>query len=78
MSRIGKLDAAPEVGLEVDLAGEISVDDLRKDACLEALKGLLERYVGLVNSGDAGFWDPETEQEVATARAAIALCGGGK
>lgn len=43
---------------------------------LEALQGMLERYVSLVNSGDAGFWDCETEPEVIAARAAIAKAGG--
>lgn len=39
---------------------------------LVALSGLLERYVGLVESGDAGFWDAEKEDCVIKARAAIA------
>ena len=39
---------------------------------LDALKSLLDRYVGLVISGDAGNWDAETEDEVIAARAAIA------
>lgn len=38
----------------------------------EALAALLERYTGLVNCGDCGFWDPETEDEVKAARAALA------
>ena len=33
---------------------------------------LLERYVTLVNSGDCGFWDPEAEEGVKAARAALA------
>ena len=37
----------------------------------EALTGVLDRYVGLVNSGDAGNWDPETEDVVIKARAAL-------
>lgn len=32
------------------------------------LKNLLKRYVDLANSGDAGFWDCETESEVIEAR----------
>lgn len=39
---------------------------------IEALKGLLDRYVGLVESGDAGFWDAEQEDCVIKARAALA------
>jgi hypothetical protein len=37
-----------------------------------ALIALLDRYTGLVNSGDAGNWNPEDEPEVIAARAAIA------
>ena len=37
----------------------------------KALTGMLERYVSLVNSGDAGHWDCETEPEVIAARAAL-------
>jgi len=37
----------------------------------EALAGLLARYVGLVESGDAGNWDAEEEPEVIAARAAL-------
>lgn len=38
----------------------------------EALVGLLGRYVGLVNCGDCGNWDPEREDAVIAARAALA------
>lgn len=38
----------------------------------QALANLLDRYVGLVNCGDCGFWNPETEPEVIAARAALA------
>jgi hypothetical protein len=37
-----------------------------------ALQSLLDRYLELANSGDAGFWDPEEEPEVIAARAARA------
>jgi DNA repair exonuclease SbcCD ATPase subunit len=36
-----------------------------------ALRVMLERFVGLVASGDAGSWDPESEPEVVAARAAL-------
>lgn len=39
----------------------------------KALRELLDHYVDLVNSGDAGNWDPEKEGEVAQARAALRL-----
>lgn len=43
---------------------------------LAALKGVLERYAGLVNCGDCGFWDIESEPEVIAARKAIARSEG--
>jgi hypothetical protein len=43
---------------------------------LEALRYMLRRYVELVESGDAGDWNPETETEVIEARAAIAKAEG--
>lgn len=39
---------------------------------LSALRGFLEMYVAMVNSGDCGNWDAETEPQVIAARAAIA------
>lgn len=46
------------------------------DALVEALRGLLDRYTALVNCGDCGDWDPETEPEVIAARAALAKAEG--
>ena len=43
------------------------------DALVEALTGLLDRYTALVNCGDCGNWNAETEAEVIAARAALAL-----
>jgi len=37
----------------------------------EALKDLLDRYVGLVECGDCGNWDVEKEAEVIAARLAL-------
>ena len=45
-------------------------------ALLEALEAMTETYTRLVNSGDAGNWDPETEDSVIKARAAIAAAKG--
>ena len=43
------------------------------DALRSAAKAMLNLYVALVNSGDAGFWDAETEpDEVIALRAALA------
>jgi hypothetical protein len=43
---------------------------------LEALIAMINHYTGLINSGDAGNWDPETESKVIIARAAIAKAQG--
>lgn len=39
---------------------------------LAALNTLFDRYTELVNCGDCGNWNPETEAEVTAARGAIA------
>jgi len=36
-----------------------------------ALLGMVDHYTQLVNSGDAGNWDPEKEPVVIAARAAL-------
>ncbi|MGQ0595816.1 hypothetical protein [Aquabacterium sp.] len=41
------------------------------DTLTQALRALLDRYTMLVNSGDAGNWDPEEEPEVIAARAVL-------
>jgi hypothetical protein len=43
---------------------------------LKALEQFVEEYVELVNSGDAGFWNPEDEDKVKFARAAISKAKG--
>jgi hypothetical protein len=43
---------------------------------LEALEFFVERYAALVNSGDCGNWNPETDAEVIKARAAIKKAKG--
>lgn len=45
---------------------------------LEALEEFLARYIRLVESGDCGNWDPETEEFVVKARIAIAKAKGTK
>lgn len=40
-------------------------------ALFEALKQFVSEYVALINSGDCGNWDPETEEKVIKARAAL-------
>jgi len=41
------------------------------DALVKALNQFLENHLALVASGDCGFWDAETEQQVIDARAAL-------
>lgn len=41
-------------------------------AALPVLDALLEHYVQLINSGDAGFWNPEEEPVVIDARRVLA------
>jgi hypothetical protein len=42
-----------------------------RDMMATALRNLLNRYVGLVNCGDCGNWDPEAEEEVIFARSLL-------
>lgn len=42
----------------------------------EAVKGFLDLYVALVNSGDCGNWNPEEEDVVIAARAALQKADG--
>lgn len=48
-----------------------AVDGTPANAANVALDGLLKRYVELVQSGDCGHWDPETDVEVIAARAVV-------
>lgn len=74
----------PIILADVDEDGAVSATERRANGHLFAaswdlaiaLRDLLERYVGLINSGDAGFWDPEGEPEVIAARAALAKAAG--
>lgn len=45
---------------------------------LTALEAMTAHYVALVNCGDCGRWDPETEDEVLVARDAIRKARGGR
>jgi hypothetical protein len=73
------LDAAREAALrahkaEAELALAAPYAEGLSDIALErgeALQALLDHYLSLVNSGDAGNWDPEAEEVVIAARAAL-------
>lgn len=43
----------------------------------EALSVMVKGYCDLVDSGDAGFWDPEKDDEVIKSRAALAATAKG-
>lgn len=43
---------------------------------LGELVNMVDRYTALVNSGDCGNWNPETEDDVIAARRAIAEVEG--
>lgn len=49
-----------------------------RDALRAALERAVKRYVDMANSGDCGNWDPEEEEFVIAARAALALGGKGQ
>lgn len=55
-------------------------DEAREQAAelLEALEAMADYYVQLVNTGDAGQWDPEEDDVVIKSRAAIAKAKGGQ
>lgn len=75
----GSGDATYRAAKDALEANPAETDDLeRRCRNLEAaLKGVLDRYVGLANSGDAGYWDCEQEDEVIAAREALAQGSGG-
>ncbi len=51
------------------IAADVDADIARLTS---SLRGLLELYTDLVNCGDCGNWDPEREDQVIAARAALA------
>ena len=51
---------------------ELSAALVREKALREALIGMINHYTELVNCGDCGNWDPETDDPVIHARAALA------
>jgi hypothetical protein len=53
---------------EMDQHGECAAEIARLRA---ALIEVVDLYCSLVNSGDAGFWDPEKVDEIKHARVAL-------
>lgn len=70
----------PEVRDSGHFENDVDYADARLIAAapdlLAALNQLLTRYTELVNCGDCGNWNPETELEVKDARAAIRKAQG--
>ena len=54
----------------------IEVVDARLSDLVAALRGLLVQYVTVVNCGDCGSWDPETDLPVIAAREALKFAEG--
>lgn len=56
-------------GPDLEKIGQLERDRADLLACLRAM---LDCYISLVNSGDCGNWDVESEEEVKRARALLA------
>lgn len=65
-------DLLERFGLASAFGTELLEMEKQRDQLLEALEGMVNMYTAFVNSGDAGHWNPESDKEVITARAAIA------
>ena len=59
--------------VDFEFNASVIMEQLRREKheLVDALKVMTNRYVELVESGDAGNWDPELETEVQQAREAI-------
>lgn len=64
-------------GLLREAASEIETLAAVNAELLEALEAFVAKYVQIADSGDCGFWNPEEEDFVIAARAAIAKAKGG-
>jgi hypothetical protein len=57
---------------------DILISENENGGCMttlrQAAENFLNSYLALVNSGDCGNWDPETEAEVIALRQALAEC----
>ncbi len=71
----------PELGSEareeIWANSELIITAVNSHASLKAaLLGMVDMYVQLVESGDAGFWDAEKVPQVIAARAALSASNG--
>jgi len=67
------------LAVEMDIAmTKFKIDDIenQRNDLLEALEEITKMYCDMINSGDCGNWNPETDKEVIKARAAIAAARG--
>jgi hypothetical protein len=73
---IATIEDAPEAqanaAIIVRAVNSLEPNEAKIAALVKALETFVEEYTALVNSGDAGFWDPEKEPKVIAARAALA------
>jgi hypothetical protein len=65
---IGKKDKDPRL---TRLARHRSPDTARIAALEEALRGLRDHYIRMIDSGDCGFWEPREEPVVIAATTAL-------
>ena len=65
-------DIAKELNRKSFLEDESARQQTEIDKLNKALINLLEGHIELVNSGDCGSWNPETDDEVVQARQALA------
>lgn len=76
--RASKKDAAWKAEWDAKKAAQAEID--RKLAThadlLAALEAMVSTYVHLVNCGDCGNWNPEEEEDVIQARAALSKARG--
>lgn len=80
-ARIRFLEGEVEADLTWEASALASAGHVRRLAVenarlREALQLFLDEYCEMVNSGDAGYWDPELEDKVVVARAALAPADG--
>lgn len=61
----------PDAGTKSILCGEVTSLKSKLERAIECLESFLDMYVALVNSGDAGFWNPEEDEEVIKARTTL-------
>jgi hypothetical protein len=75
--KIKAFSDALEKGMEQVLQGMDSMMESMDELAIQ-LQIMTEHYVDLAGCGDCGHWDPEKEEKVITARAALSEYAEGK